>query len=49
MQNQLYLKYTYGNHNYKEWLLYWGTHGGDECSFAHRRKHWQKQSTNSTK
>lgn len=30
MQKQLHLKYTYGNHNYKEWLLYWGVHGGDE-------------------
>ena len=30
MEKQLYLKYTYGNHNYKEWILYWGTHGGDE-------------------
>ena len=27
MEKQLYLKYTYGNHNYKEWILYWGTHG----------------------
>ena len=30
MSKQVYLKYTYGNHMYKEWLLYWGTHGGDE-------------------
>lgn len=31
MDKQLYLKYTYGNHNYKEWTLYCGTHGGDDA------------------